>query len=382
MRNIALSLPSFKVEEEEAIVDCLRSGWVMQGPRVAQFEEDFAKYIGAKYALAVTSCTTALHLALMAAGIGEGDEVIVPTFSWVTSANAVEYVRGKVVFVDVDETFNLDIAQLDKLVTEKTKAIIPVHLFGLCVNVSEIRRKYPNLLIVEDAACAAGASFNGSNAGVLGDIAVFSFHPRKSITTGEGGMITTNNEVYYKKLLALRNHGLSPDFVKKNNEDMPEVDVLGYNYRMTDLQGAIGVTQLKRIEQMITERNTGAEIYYKALGNNPSFILPLKGKKIKHSWQSFVVLLTKESGLIRNEVMAKLAKKGIATRPGTQALPMLTYYKNKYQIKDIDYPMATYVYENSIAIPMHNKMSNEDYEYVAEVLGGMVVQKKSLEKTI
>lgn len=369
-RNIALSIPSFNLEDEEAITQCLRSGWVMQGPLTQQFEQDFANYIGAQYAVALTSCTTALHLMMLSMGIGEGDEVLVPAFSWVSTANAVEYVGAKPIFIDIDETFNLDLDQVEQAITSNTKAIIPVHLFGLCVDVTSLKQRFPNLHIVEDAACAAGASINGMNAGIMGEMAAFSFHPRKSITTGEGGMITTNSKDHYEALLALRNHGLDPSFQKKNNWDMPQVDVLGYNFRMTDIQSSIGITQLRRLDQMIEERQAGAQIYQQLLGGNDRIILPANHKGIRHSWQSYVVLL--DEALDRNNIMHQLANHGIATRPGTQALHMLDYYAKKYQISPEDFPTAKRVYEQSIAIPMHNKMSEDDYDYVGNQLNKLI----------
>lgn len=366
MRNIALSIPAFTTEDEEALVACLRTGWVMQGPRVKEFEETFANFVGAKYAVAVTSCTTALHLALIVLGIGPGDEVIVPSFSWVATANAVEFVGAKVKFVDVDDSFNIDVDQIEAAITPQTKAIIPVHLFGLAVDVPAIKAAFPELLIVEDAACAAGSSIKGKKAGSMGEMAAFSFHPRKSITTGEGGMVTTNNENYYRQLLELRNHGLSADFVKKGNQDMPEVNVLGYNFRMTDIQASIGVTQMRRIANMIKERDAGASIYYAKLGEIEGLTLPLKGSHIEHCWQSFVILLDERYN--RNEVMKKLAERGIATRPGTQAVHMLGFYQEKYGIPANQLPKSQQVYNQSIAIPMHNKMRLEDYGYVADEL--------------
>jgi len=366
MKNIALSIPAFNTEDEEALVSCLRTGWVMQGPRVREFEELFADFVGAKYAVAVTSCTTALHLALLVLGIGPGDEVIVPSFSWVATANAVEFVGATVKFVDVDETFNLNLDEIESAISPQTKAIIPVHLFGLCVNVAAIQDKFPDLLIVEDAACAAGSSLNGRKAGAMGEMAAFSFHPRKSITTGEGGMVTTQNESYYKQLLELRNHGLAHDFVKKGNQDMPEVNVLGYNFRMTDIQASIGVTQMKRLASMIEERNAGAQVYYNRLSGIEGLTLPPQGEHIVHCWQSFVILV--DDRYSRNEVMKQLADQGIATRPGTQAVHSLGFYQEKYGLAADALPMSMQVYEQSIAIPMHNKMSSEDFEYVAETL--------------
>lgn len=371
-RNIALSLPSLNEKDENAVIQCLRSGWVMQGPQTKKFEELFAEFVGSKYAVAVSSCTTALHLMMLALDIKEGDEVIVPAFSWVSTANAVEYVGAKPVFVDVDETFNLDLSKIAEKVNTKTKAIIPVHLFGLCANVKEIKNQFPDLKVVEDAACAAGSELEGQKAGEMGEMAAFSFHPRKSITTGEGGMVTTNNEQHYHKLLALRNHGLDPNYKKESNADMPAVKGLGYNFRITDIQSSIGVTQMERLDAMINFRQEGANVYRELLAPCEHLILPLDNSNIKHSWQSYVVLLKKDCGLDRNTVMKNLAEAGIATRPGTQALHMLELYSKKYDIKPEDYPNAKWVYEYSIAIPMHNRMSMEDFEYVGETLKSII----------
>ena len=376
LRSVALSIPSFNVNDEQAVLSCLRSGWVMQGPLTKQFEEEFGSLVGAKHAVAVTSCTTALHLMMLTLGIGDGDEVIVPAFSWVSTANAVEYVGAKPVFVDVDKTFNMDLGQIEQAISPKTKAIVPVHLFGLCVDIEQIKNNFPELKIVEDAACAAGSEFNGEKAGSMAEMAAFSFHPRKSITTGEGGMVTTNNDDYYQKLLTLRNHGLDPNFKKRTNADMPEVNELGYNFRITDIQSSIGLSQLKRLPSMIAERQAGAEIYKSMLGDVENLILPLDSSEIAHSWQSYVVLLKKDSNIDRNELMKQLAERGIATRPGTQALHMLGFYAHKYSIRPEDFPNAKWVYENSIAIPMHNKMSKEDFEYVGEVLKSLMTDSK------
>src|ERR1022692_2342896 len=209
-RFIPISLPSMGQEEWEATKEPIFSGWVTQGPKVAEFEKIFAARHKVKHAIAVSNCTTALHLALVALGIKPGDEVIVPAFTWVSTANAVLYCGATPVFIDVDtKTFNIDVSQLKNKITSKTKAVIPVHLFGLCANIDEIKRIAPQLKIVEDAACAAGAGIGDRPAGSLGDIGCFSFHPRKSVTTGEGGMLTTNNDELADKLNKLRNHGAS-----------------------------------------------------------------------------------------------------------------------------------------------------------------------------
>ncbi|MBC7873282.1 MAG: DegT/DnrJ/EryC1/StrS family aminotransferase, partial [Ferruginibacter sp.] len=194
-RNIPISIPSMGVEEWEALRAPIESGWITQGPKVKEFEKMFAARHQVKHALAVSNCTTALHLALIACGVGEGDEVIVPAFTWVSTANAVIYCHATPVFVDIDPvTFNIDLTKIAEKITPRTKAIIPVHLFGLCADIDYIKENFPQLKIVEDGACAAGSGLRGKPAGGLGDIGCFSFHPRKSVTTGEGGMLTTDND--------------------------------------------------------------------------------------------------------------------------------------------------------------------------------------------
>ena len=242
----------------------LESGWVTQGPKVKAFEELFAEKHRVKNALAVTSCTTGLHLALAALEIGPGDEVIVPSFTWVATANVVLYCGAKPVLCDIDlTTFNLDPKAVKKKITPKTKAIIAVHLFGLCADMDAIKEAAPGIPIVEDAACASGAFYKDQPAGGLGDVACFSFHPRKSITTGEGGMVTTNNDQLAEQMNMLRNHGASISEEQRHHGPkpyiLPDFNLLGFNYRMTDLQGAVGLVQLEKMEQFISERQRWAD---------------------------------------------------------------------------------------------------------------------------
>ncbi len=249
-RSIQISLPSTGEEEWQACREPLMSGWLTQGPQVAAFENAFAERHGVKHALATTSCTSGLHLILAAMGIGPGDEVILPAFTWVATANVVLYCGATPVFADVDRaTNNIDPADIARKLSPRTRAVIVVHLFGLCADMDAIRAAVPaNVKIIEDAACAAGASYKGTTAGALGDAAAFSFHPRKSITTGEGGMVTTDDDQLAEVANMLRNHGASISEEQRHNGPrpylLPEFNLLGYNYRMTDLQGAVGLVQL------------------------------------------------------------------------------------------------------------------------------------------
>lgn len=373
-RNIPISLPSMGTEEWEALKAPIESGWITQGPKVREFEKAFATRHNVKHALAVSNCTTALHLALLACGVKPGDEVIVPAFTWVSTANAVEYCNAKPVFVDIDPvTFNIDVNKIAEKVTSKTTAIIPVHLFGLCADIDLIKEKFPQLKIVEDGACAAGSALRGRPAGGLGDIGCFSFHPRKSVTTGEGGMLTTNDDAVASHLDMLRNHGASISEEQRHHGPKPYIlaafDMIGYNYRMTDLQGALGVVQLSKLDKFIDERGKWAAYYANELSFIPWLRTPEVPYGYKHGWQSYVTFIDEsKSPMKRNDIMEFLQQNGISTRPGTHAVHMLGVYAGKYGIKPLDYPGAFAANEYSMSIPLHNKMVKEDYEYIVEHL--------------
>jgi len=357
-------------EEWEAVKEPIDSGWITQGPKVKEFEKIFARRHEVKHALAVSNCTTALHLALLACGVKEGDEVIVPAFTWVSTANAVLYCNAIPVFVDIDPiTFNLDLTKIKEKITPRTKAIIPVHLFGLCADVNYIRKNFPKLKIVEDGACAAGAGLRGNPAGSLGDIGCFSFHPRKSVTTGEGGMLTTNSDELAANIDRLRNHGASISEEQRHHGPKPYIlsafDIIGYNYRMTDIQGAIGVVQLGKLDRFIDERQRWADYYQQELKSVSWLRTPSVEEGYKHGWQSYVTFVDeKKAPMKRNAMMEILQQQGISTRPGTHAVHMLGAYANRYQLKPEDYPGAYAANEYSMAIPLHNRMVEEDFKYI------------------
>ena len=373
-RNIPISLPHTGEEEWLATREPIMSGWLTAGPKVREFEEIFAKRHGVKHAMAVTSATTALHLALVALNIKAGDEVIVPAFTWISTANVVIYCGAKVVFVDVDRTtFNIDVNDLKKKITSKTKAIIPVHLFGLCADMDAVKKVAGNIPLVEDGACAAGAGYKGNTAGSLGTIGCFSFHPRKSVTTGEGGMITTNDDKLAEVISSLRNHGASISEEQRHHGAkpyiLPDFNILGYNYRMTDLQAAVGIVQLKKLDLFIDEREKWAKFYDEALKDIGWLITPVVGSDYKHGWQSYVIYIDESKAPIsRNDMMEKLQQMGVSTRPGTHAPHMLNYYAEKYNIKPDDFPGAKDCNNYSMSIPLFNRMTKEDYDYVVYCL--------------
>lgn len=375
LRQIAISLPVTGEEEWQAVREPLMSGWITQGPKVAAFEKAFAARHDVPHALAVTSCTTGLHLALAALGVGPGDEVIVPAFTWVATANVVLYCGATPVFVDIDpHSYNLDLEQIAAKITGKTKAVIAVHLFGRCVDMDRLRSLLPeSVRIIEDAACAAGADWQGRPAGSLGDIGVFSFHPRKSVTTGEGGMVTTKDEALADLMNRMRNHGASLSEEQRHHGPrpylLPDFDVLGYNYRMTDLQGAVGLVQLGKLDRFIDERRKWAAYYRQELSDISWLRLPEEDPGCRHGWQAYVTYVdAQKAPAPRNEIMQYLQEHGIATRPGTHAVHMLGYYRDKFGLKPEDFPGARDCNDNTMAIPLHNRMDEDDYAYIVAAL--------------
>jgi len=358
-------------EESRALRDCLESGWLVQGPRVKAFEDAFARRHESRYAVAASNCTTALHLSLLAAGIGSGDEVLVPAFTWVATANAVLYAGATPVLVDVQpDSYNIDPARISSALTPRTRAVLPVHLFGLCADMAALREVLPSgVVIIEDAACAAGAAYHGKPPGALGQMACFSFHPRKSITTGEGGMLTTNDEALDRTARVLRNHGMTlpEEGAPSRSRFLPDVARLGFNYRLTDVQAAIGLVQLGKLDRFIAERDQWARWYSAALADIGWLRMPVVPPGYRHAWQAFVTVVEEGAPISRDGLIARLQERGVASRPGTHFIPELTLYR-ELGFKPERYPVAGALGARSLAIPLHNCMTEADYQYVVEVL--------------
>jgi perosamine synthetase len=368
--NIPLAKPYLGKEEAQLAYDTILTNWVTQGPRVAEFEEKFANYTGAKYAVALSNCTTALHLAMIVAGIGEGDEVICPSMSYIATANCIMYVGAEPVFAEVDPTtYNIDPADVVKKITSRTKAILIVHQIGMPADIDAFRAicDAHHLTLIEDAACAAGSSYKGKKIGAHSDLVCFSFHPRKVITTGDGGMITTGNESYYNRLKLLRQHGMSVnDRVRHEStkviiEDHLEV---GFNYRLTDIQAAVGIKQLERLDFIVDGRTKIAERYLHELADVKGIRLPQVPDACTTNWQSFSIYLLPDAGIERNDLMQKLLDVGVATRRGVMTSHRETAYKNS----GVDYhlPVSEDAADRSIIIPLYIPMTDQEVGYVIE----------------
>jgi len=367
--------PSFDETEIALLRECLDSKWVTQGPMTERFELLFAKRHEIKHVMACTSCTAALHLATLALQLGPGDEVIVPAFTWVTSAHCAEYVGAKPVFVDIDlSTYNIDPDALRAAITPRTKAIVAVHLFGLAAPMDEIREiaEARGIAIIEDAACAIGTTYKGRPVGALGDIGCFSFHPRKAITTGEGGAVTTDRDDLAERVRSQRNHGSTgvpdPSIEPRGPWTMATFENLGFNLRLSDIQAAVGVAQMSKLDRLLAERRRLGHRYSELLAGNNAIARPLGGDIDGHTFQSYVVRVLEGSRAHRNAVMAALAAEGIQTRPGTHAVHRLGYYKNKYGLRPEAFPNAALAEDTTITLPIFPNMTDGDQSRVVDCI--------------
>jgi len=370
---IRLTIPSIDEEDLRAVREVLASGHLVQGSQVAAFEAHVAERAGTGFAVAVSNCTAALHLSLLALDVRAGDLVIVTAYSWVATANVIELCGAHPVFVDIrPDTFNMDPSVLKSVLkrlmgnretARRVKAILPVHAFGLMADMTEILSladRY-GIPVVEDGACALGASLEGRPAGSWGRLGCFSFHPRKAVTTGEGGMIVGNDGELIRRLKALRNHGQDP------HSPSPDFILPGLNYRMTEFQAALGITQMKKLDHIISSRKKLAQDY-EGLLRKTSLTLPVVPPGHSPVFQSYVVLLPKEDSAFRNDVIACLREGGVEAAIGTWNMPMTSFFRARYGFQKGDFPVADRVFARSLTLPLYAHMTRSDQEKVTDEL--------------
>jgi perosamine synthetase len=370
--NIPVTKPFFGEEEERAVVEVLRSGWVVQGPKVAALERVIAEYVGARHAVATSSCTTALHLALILQGIGLGDEVIVPSFTFIATANAVCYTGATPVFVDIDpRTYNIDPDCLEAAITPRTKAIMPVHQIGLAADmdrINAIARRH-GLTVIEDAAPTLGATYKGRRVGGLGNLTCFSFHPRKVMTSGEGGMVVTDDESWAARARVLRTHGMSLSDLARHHATsvvVEEYHELGYNYRLSDLQAAVGIEQMKKLDFMLMRRKQLAERYNEAFAQLDCVQLPFSSDEMPHSYQSYMIQLRAHAAKTREQAMQELLEAGVATRRGVMAIHLEPYYRQRFPL--VRLPVTETAAHHTLLLPAYCSMTAMEQEYVIDHL--------------
>jgi perosamine synthetase len=368
---IPVARPYIGVEEEQAVIDVLRSGWVTQGPRVTEFEVKVSEYIGCDYSVAVSSCTTALHLALLAIGVGPGDEVICPSLSFIATANSITYTGATPIFGDIDlATYNLDPSRLEELLSPRTKAILVVHQVGLPAEMNEILAVAAKhgLVVIEDAACAIGSEYDGRLIGKpLGAMACFSFHPRKILTTGEGGMITTSDAKLADKLRRIRQHAMSlSDVVRHSAKQITTetYDEVGFNFRMTDMQAAIGITQLGRLEGFLARRRYLAARYTKALQKLSWLLTPAVPANCRHNYQSYMVRLVDDFANRRDAIMQELLEKKISTRRAIMAIHREKPYRSERWEHCL--PQTNIAADTGLILPLFHQMADSEQDYIIE----------------
>ena len=371
MSTIPIIRPFLGPEEAAAAGEAIASGWVAQGPRVARFEEAFAKKVGAAHAVAVSSCTTGLHLSLHVLGLAPGDEVIVPSLSFIATANAVRYVGATPVFADVEaSTQNVTADTIERCLTPATRAVLLVHQGGVPANVAAIHELCDErgITVVEDAACAIGSTFDGALIGSHSDLVVFSFHPRKVLTTGEGGMIATPRADWAERLRRLREHGMSVSAAARHNSRTPVAEQYletGFNYRMTDIQAAVGLVQLTRLEDIVARRRDLAERYQKLLGEIPGLEMardPLYGTT---NYQSFWIVLPDDFPVTRDDVLQRMMDNQISPRRGIMAAHLEPAYAGH---PHIELPVTERLTSRSVILPLFHQMTEDEQDRVVGVL--------------
>jgi dTDP-4-amino-4,6-dideoxygalactose transaminase len=384
--NVPFALPELGQAEIDEITAVIHSGWLTTASRCAQFEKEFAEYIGAKHALAVNSATAALHLGLEALEIGAGDKVLVPTFTFTATAEVVRYLDADPTFVDCDpESFCISIDEIEKIIAQKSegrpKAVIPVHFGGHPCRLDPISRlaERNNFKVMEDAAHALPTRHSGRLIGNFGDVTCFSFYANKTITTGEGGMLCTDDDEIARRVRIMRLHGIDRDVWNRFSTGAAwEYDVVapGFKYNMSDLCAALGIHQLKKVDFFREKRQRVAEAYYENLKDIPGLILPRISCAMEdHSWYLFNVMIERKetkSGIDRNKFIGEMTKRKIGTSVHYKPLHRMTYYKTRYRLENDMFPNAEWVFERCVSLPIYPSMTNSQIEYVIENIRDIV----------
>ena len=370
---IPFSRPWIDDTEIEAVSQVLASKWISTGNRVREFERAFAEYLGVKHAIAVSSCTHALHLSLVIAGIGSGDEVITTPYTFTATAEAIRYVGAKPVFVDIHpDTLNIDTNKIEQAITARTKAILPVHIAGIACDMDALQDicQNHNLVLIDDAAHAIPTEYKGQSIGNIGDLSAFSFYANKNLTTGEGGMITTNNDAFAKPLRTMRLHGIDKDaWARQSQRDIWRYDITteGYKYNMTDIQAAMGLCQLMKLNKQHERRRNFAQIYQTELAKFPQISTPMvPDNPREHSWHLYIIQLQNGN---RDKFVASLSEANIECSVHYIPLHLFDFYQERYGYRVGDFPCAEAAYERVVSLPLHPGLTDGDIHTVIEVIG-------------
>lgn len=376
---LTYGLPLIEEDDIAEVVDSLRSNWITKGPKTNEFEKQFAEYIGVKHAIAVNSCTAGLHLALVAAGLGTGDEVITTPMTFASSANIIIHTGATPVFADIDPvTMNIDVNEIRKKITPRTKAIIPVHIAGHPCELDEIMElaREHNLFVLEDAAHAVYTQYKGKMIGSIGNATAFSFYATKNLATGEGGMVTTNDDALAEKIRIMSTHGMSRNAWNRYSASGSwyyEILYPGFKYNMTDVTAALGITQLAKLERMQRVRLEIAERFNEEFGKMPELEIPVTHDYARHAWHLYILKLNLEKlSIDRTEFIEELKKAQIGTSVHFIPLTMQPYYRDKFGFQKGDFPQAETTFERIISLPLYPRMTQQDTEDVIEAVQGIV----------
>ncbi len=372
-----MKIPYFKPwissEDKKSILDTLNQRWLTNGPKLKKFEKDFSRFIETKFSIGVSSGTHALHLAVRSMGIGPGDEVIVPTFTFAATLNSVLYCGAKPILVDVDpSTFTISTKELEKKINKKTKAIIPVHYGGQSCDMKEILKiaQKHNLGIIEDCAHALGSKYKKKYCGTFGKVGCFSFYPTKIITTGEGGMVSTNDAKIFKKISLLKSHSMSVSAVDRESKATWKYDItdLGYNYRLDEIRASLGISQLSRIKKINQMRINIAQKYNDLLNDIEGLVTPKVKDDRNHIYHLYTIKIEDNYHMTRDELFVHLHSKGIGTSVQYYPLHLMSYYKSKYSFKNSDFPNANCLKDKVLSLPIYPTMTLKEIEFVVSQL--------------